>query len=203
MGGVECSICSERRVREVDDLVGRFVGPCYAVTAILCLAAVQGWAGAESVNSGPSTGEATVRRDIQHRIAELKQRISELNARVSELKRDNMDLTERLQSRRQEKTGVSSPAVQGEPGVLSNAQESRVAGQRVSLWDSPGGTMSGARIVGQVVSGFPVRVVETRRVGAQQWIRCYTYHFTPNSFAWVVSHMVRTEQQANPPQNGG
>lgn len=175
---------------------------CLAVMAVSCLASVQESVGAVSVNPVQSTGETTVRQDMEHRIAEFKQQISELDARVAELRRDNMDLTERLQSRRQEETPVSSPAVQGEPGVLTSVQGSRVAGQRVPLWDSPGGTMSGARIVARVVSGFPVRIIETRRVGAQQWTRCYTYHFTPSSYAWVVSHMVRTGQQANPPQKG-
>jgi hypothetical protein len=170
--------------------------------AILCLADARESAGTALVNPVPGNNDTTVRQDVQRHIAELKQRISELDARVAELKRDNTDLSERLQLRRHKKTGVSSPAMQGKPGVLANVQGSRVAGQRVSLWDLPGGTMSGARIIGQVVSGFPVRIIETRRIGTQQWTRCYTYHFTPSSFAWVVSHMIRIGQPANQPQNG-
>jgi len=201
--GKKCSIDSECAVREVNELVGRCVATCFAVVAILCLAVHQESVRAEPVRSESGTSETTVRHDIEQRIAALKQRVPGLNAHVAEFSRDNKDLTARLQSRRQEVTGAPSPAVQGEPGVLSSMQGSRVAGRQVPLWHSPGGPMSGSKTVARVVSGFPVRIVETKHVGAQQWTRCYTYHFTPASFVWVASHMVRTERHGNLPENGG
>jgi len=179
------------------------VATYFAVVLVLCLAAVQESVGAEPVRSESGSVETTVRHDIEQRIAALKQRVSELDARVAELSRANRDLTARIQSRRQGETGARFPAVQGKPGVLSSVQGDRLAGRQVPLWDSPGGPMSGARIVARVVSGFPVRIVETKRVGSQQWTRCYTYHYTPTSFAWVASHMVRTEQRDNLSENGG
>jgi len=201
--GKKCGTDLEHGVREVNELVGRSIATCFAVVAVLCLAVEQESVRAEPVRSESAAAETTVRHDIEQRIAALKQRVSELNARVAELSRDNRDLTARLQSRRQRETGATSPAVQGEPGVVSNVQGSRVAGRQVPLWDSPGGAMSGSKIVGRVVSGFPVRIVETKRVGRQQWTRCYTYHFTPASFAWVAAHMVHTERQGNLSENGG
>jgi len=151
----------------------------------------------------PDATDATVRRKLVERIAALKKQVSELETRVVHLARDNKDLRARLEARRQGKARASAPAVQGDPGILSNPDTQGAANRFVPLWDTAGGPMAGSKVVARLVSGFPVRIVKAQRVAGQEWTQCYTYHFTPGSYGWVVSHMVRTEQQTSPAQDEG
>ncbi len=159
-------------------------------TIAILIALVQGSAYPERGATDPP-----VRRKLVEKIAALKKQVAELETRVAHLARDNNDLRARLEARRQGKAGAAAPAVQGDPGILSNPYAQGTANRFVRLWDTAGGPMAGSKVVAQLVSGFPVRVVKAQRVAGREWVQCYTYHFTPGSYGWVVSDMVRSERR--------
>jgi len=176
----------------------------------LAVAAIAGWtavlnAPAATVPAGANRTPPT-RTDSQQlaeRIDALKKEVARLEVRVAELTRDNRDLTARLEARREQGPTTPAPAVEGEPAVLSTINDERATGRQVLVWDTPGGPMTGAKVVGRVRSGLPVRAIKTQRVGTQEWTQCYTYHFTPNSIGWVVSHMVHSKPPKSVVQDEG
>jgi len=151
----------------------------------------------------PVGANMSVRDELLQRVATLEKEVSALEGQVAGLVRDREDLTARLNARRNMGAPGQSPAIDGVPAVLSGARGDLLADRRVPLWDTPGGPMSGAKVVARVVNGFPVRIVSKKRVAAQDWVQCYTYHLTPNSIGWVASSQVRAEQDSFPSQNEG
>lgn len=132
----------------------------------------------------------------------LEKEITDLEARAESLLKDNKDLTARFRRRAGDGSVQPAPASVGEAAMLVTTPTNEVEDRVVLVWSMSGGLMAGAKVVAKMRSGFPVRILAEERSGGQDWVQCYTYHFTRDSLGWVVAHAVRRDRDENRSQNG-